>query len=54
METYGKWRINVYELVTGGQLGNFDGVYCVSIEIAKEVAKKFYETGEECDKYNWE
>ena len=49
-----KEDLNVYKLVTGGQLGNFDGIYCVSIEIAKEVAKIFFETGEECEKYSWE
>jgi len=45
---------NVYKLVTGGQLGDFDGKYCVSIKIAKDVAKCFFETGDECEKYSWE
>lgn len=46
--------LNVYNLVTGGQEGEFEGRLCVTIEIVKEVAKFYYETGKKCNDYIWE
>lgn len=44
----------VHKLVTGGQEGDFEDKLCVSIEIAKCVAKKYYELGQMDDSFIWE
>lgn len=44
----------VHKLVTGGQEGDFEDKICVSIEIAKHVAKKYYESGQKDDSFIWE
>ena len=44
----------VHKLVTGGQEGNFEDKLCVSIEIAKCVAKMYYELGQMDDSFIWE
>lgn len=45
---------NVYELVTGGQLGDFDGIYCVDKETAKKAARQFFETGKPDKELKWQ
>lgn len=44
----------VHRLVTGGQEGEFEDNICVSIEIAKRVAKVYYESGQIDDSFTWE
>ena len=44
----------VHKLVTGGQEGDFEDKLCVSIEIAKCVAKMYYELGQMDDSFIWE
>lgn len=44
----------VHKLVTGGQEGDFEDKLCVSIEMAKCVAKMYYELGQMDDSFIWE
>ena len=44
----------VHKLVTGGQEGDFEDKLCVSIEIAKRVAKMYYELGQMDASFIWE
>lgn len=44
----------VHKLVMGGQEGDFEDKLCVSIEIAKCVAKKYYESGQMDNSFIWE
>lgn len=44
----------MHKLVTGGQEGEFEDKLCVPIEIAKNVAKQYYECGQEDDSFKWE
>lgn len=44
----------VHQLVTGGQIGDFADEICVPICVAKEVAKKFCETGIKDNVYKWD
>lgn len=44
----------MHKLVTGGQEAEFEDKICVSIEIAKCVAKKYYELGQIDDSFIWE
>jgi hypothetical protein len=44
----------VHKLVTGGQEGEFEDKLCVSIEMAKFVAKKYCELGQMDDSFIWE
>ena len=44
----------VHKLVTGGQEGDFEDKLCVSIEIAKCVAKMYYELGQMDDSFIWQ
>lgn len=44
----------VHKLVTGGQEGDFEDKLCVSIEIAKCVAKMYYELGQMDASFIWE
>jgi len=41
-------------LVTGGQEGDFEDELCVTIDMAKQVAKKYYELGKKDDSFCWE
>ncbi len=42
-----------HKLVTGGQEGDFEDQICVSIELAKRVAIKYYESGELDNSFEW-
>ena len=44
----------VHKLITGGQEGDFEDRLCVSTEIAKCVAKIYYESGQMDDSFIWE
>ena len=44
----------VHKLVTGGQEGDFEDRLCVSIDIAKRVAKVYCELGQADDSFVWE
>ena len=44
----------VHKLVTGGQEGDFEDKLCVSIDMAKRVAKMYYELGEMDASFIWE
>ena len=44
----------VHKLVTAGQEGDFEDKLCVSIEMAKCVAKMYYELGQMDDSFIWE
>ena len=44
----------IHQLVTGGQMGEFSDKTCVSISIAKKVAKKYCDMGTKDDAYEWE
>ena len=44
----------VHKLVTGGQEGDFEDKLCVPIEIAKCVAKMYYELGQMDASFIWE
>lgn len=44
----------VHKLVTGGQEGDFEDKLCVSVDIAKRVAKKYYESGQKDELFVWE
>lgn len=43
----------VHKLVTGGQEGEFEDKLCVPIEMAKCVAKMYYELGQMDDSFIW-
>lgn len=43
-----------HKLVTGGQAGDFEDKICVSVQLAKAAAKRYYETGQPHDEYEWE
>ena len=44
----------VHKLVTGGQEGDFEDKLCVSIDMAKRVAKMYYESGQMDTSFIWE
>ena len=44
----------VHKLVTGGQEGDFEDKLCVSVEMAKRVAKMYYESGQMDASFIWE
>lgn len=44
----------MHKLVTGGQEGDFEDKICVSLRVAKIVAKRYYELGQLHDQYVWE
>ena len=44
----------VHKLVTGGQEGDFEDKLCVPVEMAKCVAKKYYELGKMDNSFIWE
>ena len=44
----------VHKLVTGGQEGDFEDKLCVSVEMAKCVAKMYYESGRMDTSFIWE
>lgn len=44
----------VHKLVTGGQEGDFEDKLCVSIDMAKRVAKMYYESGQMDASFIWE
>lgn len=44
----------VHKLVTGGQEGDFEDRLCVSMDIAKRVAKTYYESGKKDELFVWE
>lgn len=44
----------VHKLVTGGQEGDFEDKLCVSVEMAKCVAKMYYESGQMDASFIWE
>lgn len=44
----------MHKLVTGGQEGDFEDKYCISLEAAKTAAKTYFESGQLHDKYVWE
>lgn len=44
----------VHKLVTGGQEGDFEDKLCVSIGMAKRVAKMYYESGQMDTSFIWE
>ena len=44
----------VRKLVTGGQEGDFEDKLCVSVEMAKRVAKLYYQSGQMDDSFIWE
>ena len=44
----------VHKLVTGGQEGDFEDKLCVSIDMAKCVAKMYYESGQMDTSFIWE
>ena len=44
----------VHKLITGEQEGEFEDRICVTVDNAKCVAKKYYESGQIDDCYKWE
>lgn len=44
----------IHKLVTGGQAGDFEDKICVTLELAKAAAKKYFESGQLHDEYVWE
>lgn len=44
----------MHKLVTGGQEGDFEDKICVSVQLAKIVAKRYFELGQLHDEYVWE
>lgn len=44
----------MHKLVTGGQAGDFEDKICVSVQLAKTAAKKYFESGQLHDEYVWE
>lgn len=42
------------QLVTGGQLSDFEDIYCNTLENVTDVAEHYFRTGEISDKYSWE
>ena len=43
-----------HRLVTGGQENEFEDKECVSIDVAKCVAKRYYDSGEKDESFSWE
>lgn len=41
-------------LITGGQWGDFEDIYCNNLESVIDVAETYFRTGEISGKYNWE
>lgn len=50
-----EFRLSVmHKLVTGGQEGDFEDRICISVQLAKIAAKRYYELGQLHDEYIWE
>lgn len=41
-------------LITGGQWGDFEDIYCNTLETVIDIAKTYFRTSEISGKYNWE
>lgn len=44
----------MHKLVTGGQEGDFEDKICVSVQLAKTIAKRYCESGQLHDEFVWE